>query len=250
MPVFYGQEIGNYGTAKDLLAAKPQYLNQDGFYFLYPSGRTNPGELVYCDMTTDGGGWMLIARSHPTGSVTAGSWSWQGTGFGSVKDFSQPYNSGWYSKWHSQSKTFTEFLLGNRLNINNNQWGPFIYKYVVNYSNLITSDTQQSPASRTLIKYDLSVFNSTSLPGMQGQIGFPATGTTNNIYYFRDCCGWSASYGGRPNSFGTLYLGHATLWAYAGPWGAGSSTDGSGNFIQTTASVQQGGTNQYMIMVR
>ena len=251
MPISYGQEFGKFATAKELLTAMPEYLNKDGLYFLYPSGKSNPGELVYCDMTTDGGGWMLITRSHPTGSPASGTWGWSGGVVGSVKDYTQPYQSGWYTKWHAASKTFTEFILGNRLNINNSQWGPFIYKYNLgpNYSTFIGTDTQQS-YGRSLIKSDLTVFNSSSLPGMQGAVGFYLTGTTNNIYYFRDCCGFSTGYGGKPNSLSTTYLGHASLWWYAGPWGAGSSTDANGNFIQTTASNQQGGTNQYMIMVR
>ena len=100
MPVFYGKEIGNYSTAKELLAAKPEYLNKDGLYFLYPSGRSNPGELVYCDMTTDGGGWMLVTRSHPTGTVASGTWGWGGGKIGDVTDYTQPYQAGWYTKWH------------------------------------------------------------------------------------------------------------------------------------------------------
>lgn len=252
MAVFYNQEFGKYTTAKELLVDRPQYQNVDGLYFLYPNGRSNPGELVYCDMTTDGGGWMLIARSHPTGTPAANTWGWSGPKVGAVNDYTQPYQAGWYPTWNAASKTFTAFIFGNRLNINNNQWGPFIYKHdllnTTNYASFFSSDTQQT-YTKTTIKYDLAVYNTTLYPSMQNAIGFYTTGTANNIYYARDCCGFAA-YGAKPNVMTTTYLGHATLWANSGPWGAGSSTDGSGNFIQTTASNQQGGTNQYMIMVR
>jgi hypothetical protein len=85
---------------------------------------------------------------------------------------------------------------------------------------------------------------------MQGAIGFPITGTSNNLYYMRDCCGF-AGYGGTPTSMVTTYCGAA--FYYAGPWCGGADVDGSGNFLNNTyvaSGLTFGGTNQYMIMVR
>jgi len=255
MATFYSPDYNKARTAKELLQYYPFTFGKDGYYLLYPNGRNNPGQLVYCDMTTDGGGWMLIARSHPTTvNYNGQNWGWRGNKIGSVKDFSQAYQAGWWEFWDSTGNTFTEYIFGNRININNNQWGSFIYKrFGINYTTFTTSDTQQS-ASYSTLKSDLSVYGSATPPPMQGAIGFPITGTTNNIYYMRDCCGFSSTYGGRAINMATTYCASDSVPYYSGPWCGGSTTDVNGNFTPTTTVTAggrtYGGTNQYMIMVR
>jgi hypothetical protein len=254
MSVFYNQEFGNCKTALELLTKFPNTAGKDGYYFLYPSGRSNPGQLVYCDMTTDGGGWMLVARSHPS-VVNLGStnWGWQGGQVGSVKDFTQAYQAGWFTNWHNNASRFSSFIFGNRANINNNIWGTHIYKNSgLNYLNFIGSDTQQA-GTRSVLKFDTSVYHGTLYPGMQNAIGFPVTATAANTYYLRDCCGWS-DYGGKPTFFATAYCSSDSVLNYSGPWCGGSSQDANGNFLSgtylTAGNTRYGGTNQYMIMVK
>lgn len=253
MGVSYGFDTRNYKTASALLTAFPQLAGKDNYYMLYPQGPKGPRVLTWCDMTTDGGGYMLIARSHPsTINYNGTNWGWQGGVIGSVKDYTQAYQLGWWTYFNSYV-TFSSFIFGNRNNINNNTWGPFIYKIVVSsYSTFTTSDTQQSPSSKTVLKYDTNIYGSSNYPNMQNVIGFPVTGTANNVYYLRDCCGFSASYGAKPTSMGTTYCSSGTSQFYAGPWCNGSTTDGSGNFVQGGSSLatNTGGTNQYMIMVK
>lgn len=251
MGIAYNNNFYGFKTAKELLQAKPIYVGKDGYYLLSAGDGTR--QLVWCDMTTDGGGWMMIARSHPSVVNYNGSnWGWRGGNIGSVKDFSQAYQAGWYTHWIDSS--FTEFIVGNRSNINDNNWGYFVYKTAgLNYTTFMTSDTQQS-GTRSTLKFDTSVYQWTSVPGMQGAIGFSITGTANNNYYMRDCCGYSSSYGGKPTGLTTTYCGSDSVLEYSGPWCGGSAVDGSGNFLSGTYTTaggnRYGGTNQYMIMVR
>ena len=234
-------------TASELLTNYPAQYGKDGYYFLYPNGDPNSGKLVWCDMTTDGGGWMLIARSNATG--TPATWGWLGNQEGNVQDFTQPYQAGWGQYWKDYT-SFTSFIFGNRLNVNNNLWGPFIYKYSnINYNTFMTSDTLQTYTA-SVLKTDISVYNYTSYPIMQGVTGFATTGLANKNYFLRDCCGYG-SYGGKPNGMATTYInGAGVTWQYAGPWGATTAIDGSGNYTQATGNTNYGGTPQYMIMVK
>ena len=97
------------------------------------------------------------------------------------------------------------------------------------------------------------MYGSAGFPGMQNQVGFAASGTTNNFYYMRDCCGF-AGYGGYATYMNTTYCGSDSVVYYSGPWCGGSAQDGSGNFLSgtylTAAGNRYGGTNQYMIMVK
>lgn len=252
MSVFAGPNFRNCKTASELLTAFPNLAGQDNYYMLYPQGPNSPGVITYCDMTTDGGGWMLIARSHPS-VINYGStnWGWRGGEIGGVRDFSQAYQLGWWTYFNGNT-TFSSYIFGNRNNINNNTWGPFIYKVTISdYTTFTTSDTQQGGTSYTTLKSNTNVYGSTSFPGMQGAIGYPISGTSSNFYYMRDCCGF-AGYGAFATSMVTTYCSSTSVQFYAGPWCNGSSTDGSGNFIQggSSSAGNTGGTNQYMIMVR
>lgn len=254
MSIISGSDNRNYKTASELLAAYPQLAGKDNYYYLYPQGPSSNGVLVWCDMTTDGGGWMLAARSHPSiVNYNGTNWGWQGNSIGYIKDFTQAYQLGWWQYFNGYT-SFTSYIYGNRSNLFNNTWGSFIYKATLSsYATFITSDTQQSASTYSVLKSDINVQSSTTFPGMQQAIGYPVTGTANNNYYMRDCCGYS-SYGGTPTFMQTTYCGVSDVYVNSpGPWCGGSSTDGSGNFLSgtyTVGSYKYGGTNQYMIMVK
>lgn len=279
MAIIYNEGFKGYKTANELLTAKPFLAGRDGVYILCPDGTLNSATPVYCDMTTDGGGWMLMARSHPdpalasaqvpqvsavNSSMPAGSFGWQGSGYGNVFNFNLPYQLPWLSAWHSNGSTFTEFLFGNRQNINNNQWGPFIYKHsVTNYSGLMTTDNAYTNSIKTVIKSTLSVYGTASFPGMQLYYGYGATGTSGNYYFFRDVVQFGAFFGAYPGGMLTTYVNDATLWYTSGPWGASginfnvisAGIESSGDFVQIPTNrpfgnTNYGGTTQYMIMVK
>lgn len=250
MSGYAGPVYRNARTAKELYDNYPETRGKSGYYAVLPNGPTTTNRLIiYADMVTDGGGWQLVARSHPDAANTP-SWGWNATTRGTIDSFNDAYNVGWIQTYTGTGVSFTNIMFGNRGNKFNNSWGPFKYKIAgINYSTFTTSDTIQGYTNST-IAYDLSVYNTTAYPGMQNNVGFYSTGTSNTIFYMRDCCGF-AGYGGYPGGMSTTYINNATLWYISGPWGrTDNATDGSGNFTQTTGNVNYGGTWQYLIFVK
>lgn len=235
-------------TCKDIIDTFPQLAGYDGLYWVYPGGSNSSPYQVYCDMTTDGGGWMLIARSAPSVNLGGENWGWKGGAVGSINDFSKAYQLGWGEIWDGNA-TFTSFIFGNQRTNADNSWGPFIYKVSsINYSTFFGSDTQQSYTNST-IKSNTAVYGTADFPGMQQAVGYTTTGTNNNIYYMRDCCGFY-TLGGGWGGMSTVYCG--ANFYYSGPWcGSETTTGGVYDFnTYTSNGLTYGGTQHYMIMVK
>jgi hypothetical protein len=235
-------------TCKEIIDTFPQLAGYDGLYWVYPGGPTSSPYQVHCDMTTDGGGWTLIARSAPSVNLGGENWGWKGGTVGNINDFSKAYQLGWGEIWDGNA-TFTSFIFGNQRTNVDNSWGPFIYKVSsINYSTFFNSDTQQSYTNST-IKSNTAVYGTSDFPGMQQAVGYTTTGTNNNIYYMRDCCGY-AGYGGGWGGMTTVYCG--ANFYYSGPWCGGETTTGGVYDFNTYTSngLTYGGTQHYMIMVK
>lgn len=77
-----------------------------GIYTITLPQQPDTPVTVYCDLETEGGGWLLVGRSHPTGA--SGSFGWRSS-FGSVADDSKPYSLG----LHVHPFNFDELLIGD-----------------------------------------------------------------------------------------------------------------------------------------
>ncbi|PIK38851.1 putative ryncolin-1-like [Apostichopus japonicus] len=56
----------------------------DGIYTIYPTGWESTGFQVYCEMSTDGGGWTVFQRRSTTNEGFSQGWAQYKAGFGDV----------------------------------------------------------------------------------------------------------------------------------------------------------------------
>lgn len=92
-------------ACKDLIGATPS--KADGYYRIDPDGiEPLPAIEVYCDMSTAGGGWTLVAR---TIDGSSGNFGWN-VATGGVRDDAAPYSLG----VASAGLAFTAILVGVR----------------------------------------------------------------------------------------------------------------------------------------
>ena len=284
-----GPNYTDMRTASDLIETYPGLQGKDGIYLLYPEGPSGEPRRVFCDMTTNGGGYMLVARTHPDGEIGEDdTWGWDGDPIGDVDDFTQPYQCGW-NIWSSSGAFFNEFIVGNRKNVFTNEFGPSIYRFhnIVYFGTgsdntgtgsdgFIFSTTgihgqnnvRVHPISRTVIQNDTSVYSYTGVPNMMqtaGMIG--ANSDTNQDRYGFGHGGNTVQYGMQPNRMKTAHLNSYNAWSYAGPWKHGQIegewTSSNGDFLGNSSEYSvtltdadglnpriHGGSNQCMIFVR
>src|SRR5690606_9141016 len=79
-------------SCKALLEREPGKQGKDGIYEIDPDGPGGAQPIrVFCDLTLDGGGWMLVGRSAPSTTDESPPFGW-GVATGDVTDESKPYS--------------------------------------------------------------------------------------------------------------------------------------------------------------
>jgi hypothetical protein len=161
--------------------------NTSGIKMLRPAGSTAPIE-VYCDMTTDGGGWMLVARSVAGGTGTFG-WT---TAAGSASNDAAAYSMGSTLSFF----TWTSVLFG--LYTSSKTWGAYAYKHTSIPSTFLSTTAKwYNPANQTFGTnvtcgtYSPLVNPTAVIGGNSGMLMASAMGwpERTDYYFFRDCPG-------------------------------------------------------------
>lgn len=170
-----------------------------GYYWVNMGAGT---ERVYCDMTTNGGGWTLVARSAGTIPAFVGCstdvsvntpFGWT-VARGTPDNTAAPYSMNVFSR----SIAFTEVLIGDSSGTSNS-WGAYVYRQTlpVNFKTSLSSDDVPlvdgafAMSSRMGHTTDTTQYFFRDMPdGVRGQM----------VRFGLHADGWFTCYGDGPNS--------------------------------------------------
>ena len=221
------------GSCKDLIGL----TTTDGTYVIGISGVPY---TVYCDMSTDGGGWTLVARSSTSQTATSSSFGWT-SATGTLDDDSVPYSLGVLGL----NLPFTEALLGNMSTLNT--WGSPAYVY------------DQDGLTSDALSAHLSSAFSMSTPAAVSAGASAAYTTSNYAGFTSQTTGFfmdATNPGGTASGYGLLPGGWATNYYDTSPPYSQSAATVSGFSNACVTAEATGGTGGYlcgspgMIMVR
>jgi hypothetical protein len=158
-----------------------------GYYWLDSDGAGGAAPYeAWCDMSTDGGGWTLIARSRPGGTSTACVADDGLTGFGwriargSVYDDTMPYSL----NAAGVSLSFSEILFGDYTT--GKTWGSYVYKRPLPADYLSNAAYRTGPLD---LAFPPIIVSSLCGAGSGWMFRFMGYTDSNRTYTFRDVVG-------------------------------------------------------------
>jgi len=164
---------GAMESCKGRLLADPSLAKRDGKYTIVPSGVSVE---VWCDMTTDGGGYTLVGRS-VSGANPDTEFGWR-RGSGSINDTGKPYSL----NLEKNPVRFTRVLLGDYSS--GMTWGANVFKIIVPQDFVMT----YGQSSTTLTRPSTMVVGTCAPREGRGWMFNYAghTENTDDFFWFRD----------------------------------------------------------------